>query len=384
MGQLWPGEPYVEKNRSEMTMRIPDKNVELQFWHGQNPEDLEGEGITGQINDECAKLRATVMSSTRTTMTMTQGRTQNISTPRGRNWFYKGCMRARDEMERAAHEGRIPREVFLSAPTKANPHVPKESIIEAKRLLPDRLYRQYYEAEFVEDGMTFSTLIRDPLWKEKFRADGPVEYWVHPQHGALNVVIGVDWAKKRDFTVVTAWDYSELPYRMLGFMRMQGEKYTDQVVEVAKFARKFKHVEVLYHDKTGVGEALDDLLDSIPGLVYKGFVFSNSSKAYLVNDVIKLIEKKDVIWPWWDRLHEEFENFEVETTELGNMTYQAAEGSHDDIVFSCCLGLRACEEYSGKGSSIIFLEEIGSKIEQLDHWDEYVAEMLGIDPKEGF
>jgi len=384
MSQLWPGDPYTAKNKSEMTMRIPDQDVELQFWHGQNPEDLEGEGITGQINDECAKLKAQIMASTRTTTTMTQGRVQNISTPRGRNWFYKGCMRAKEEMERAASEGRLPRETFLWAPTKANPHVPRESIIEAKRLLPDRLFRQYYEAEFVEDGMVFSTLTRDPMWKEKFRADGPIEYWIHPNSKNIQIVAGMDWAKKRDFSVLTCWDYAEKPFRMVGFLRFQGHKYTDQVVEVARFLQKFKHVEVMYHDKTGVGEAVDDLLGSVPNLVYKGFIFTNASKAYLVNDTIKLIEKRDVLWPWWDKLHEEFENFEVETTDLGNMTYAASEGSHDDIVASCCLGLRACEEYTDKSSSIVFLEELVGTDEYKDHWDEYLEEMLGIDLKEGF
>ena len=384
ISDIWPGEPYVTKNKSDMTMYLPGTGCELQFWHGQNPEDLEGEGVHGQVNDECAKLKQQIMDSTRTTMTRTQGRILNISTPRGRNWFYKGCMRAKEEMERAAREKRVPREIFLTAPTSDNRYVSAKSIAEAKRLLPDRLFRQYYLAEFVEDGAVFLTPAIDPVWKEEYYEDGPVHEWIHPDAKKKTVVVGVDWAKKLDFTVVTVWDFSMFPLRMVGFLRFQGKRYTDQVVELAKFLRGFGSVEILYHDKTGVGEALDDMLDAIPGLVYKGVTFTMQSKSYMVNDVMMAMERKEVLFPWWPELFKEFDTFEVETTDMGNMRYAAAEGSHDDIVFSCCLGLSAAIANLVSDFEIKILEELKSPVLVEGTWENYMNEIANIDIDEGF
>lgn len=381
--QIWPGEPYVKYSVSDMTMMIPKRNIELQFWHGQNPEDLEGEGIMGQVKDECAKLKEQVHISGKTTMTMTGGRELNISTPRGRNWFYKGCMSAKEEMERAAFENRIPREIFLTAPTRDNIHIEQSVLDENKRILPARLYRQYFEAEFLDDGSVFPKLLIDnSIWKQEFERTGPTEFWIHPKHKELEVVAGADWAKVNDFTVVTVWSLNHNPRRMVGFLRFQGKRYTDQVVEVVRFLNKFKNCEMLYHDKTGVGQAIDDLLDKTD-LIYEGVTFTNASKANMVNNTITLVEQNDVIFPWWPDLINEFENFEVITNDLGNMRYGAPDGenSHDDIVFSCCLGLEALRMYGNGEAEINFLEDLPNRKDLIV---EQLIDDMDIDIDEGF
>jgi len=380
---IWPSEPYVSYQKADMTVTIPKKNIELQFWHGQNPEDLEGEGIMGQVKDECAKLKEQVHISGKTTMTMTGGRELNISTPRGRNWFYKGCMNALEEMERAKIEKRQPREVFLTAPTSANPHIKQHILDENRRILPVRLYRQYFEAEFLDDGEVFPKISIDgETWKEEFERTGPTEFWIHPKSKKMNVVAGCDWAKVRDFTVLTVWDMEHFPHRMVGFLRFQGKRYTHQVVDIVKFLNRFANCEMLYHDKTGVGEALDDLLDKT-NLVYEGVTFTNSSKANMVNNAITSIEQEEVIFPLWPELIKEFDQFEVVTNELGNMRYAAPEGenSHDDIVFSCCLGLEALRHYGNTECEVNFLEDLPEKEDLIQ---EMLVDDMDIDPDEGF
>lgn len=389
VSQILPGEPYVTKNKSDMTMHLNGSGTDIQFWHGQNPEDLEGEGVAGQVNDECAKLKEQIMSSTRTTITRTGGKVLNISTPRGRNWFYRGCMRAKEEMLRAKAENRIPREIFLTAPTSDNPFIPQASIDEAKRLLPDRLFRQYYLAEFVEDGQVFiKPEVDTEYWGVEYDqfAAGSVHSWIRPDAKDLNVVAGCDWAKKQDFTVLTVWDHSSFPFRCVGFLRFQGKRYTEQVVEVAKFLRQFGSLEMLYHDRTGVGEALDDMLAQVPGLIYEGKHFSTASKSYMVNDLMTAMERKEILFPWWKELMSEFDTFEVETTELGTMKYQGSEGSHDDIVFSCCLGIAAAMVHCDKEFEVKILENLSLKRPELIEgtWENYIYETMDIDPEEGF
>jgi hypothetical protein len=382
---MWPPEPHIKENKADNIIYIPKRNIELQFWHGQNPEDLEGEAVFGQVSDECAKLKEQALTSSRTTWTLTQAQRLNISTPRGRNFFYRGCMRAKEEMLRARHEKREPREIFLCAPTRDNPFVPQESIDEARRLLPDRLFRQYYLAEFIDDGEVLPRpVIDNDSWKEPYVRTSDMDIWIHPDHGEISIVAGADWAKTTDYTVLTCWDYSRRPFRCVGFMRMQGKKYPEQLVLIARFLFRFKACDMLYHDKTGLGNVIDDLLEEIPGLIYHGITFSNATKAEMVNSMITTMEIEDAIFPWWPELLGEFDAYEVQTDALGRMRYNAAEGAHDDIVTSCFLGLSACEEYSTKTFEVKFLEDLPKAETQKDTWENYLYESLDIDPEEGF
>lgn len=383
--RIWPGAPYVQKKLTAMEMYLPGTENTLQFWHGQSPEDLEGEAVRGQLNDECAKMKEQVLISSETTRTQTGGRFLNISTPRGKNHFYRGCMRAKEEMERAEFEGRIPNEIFITAPTSDNPHIPHHRLVEAKRLLPTRLFDQYWNALFLDEGSVWPKyLIDTETWKEPYQKDGPVEYWIHPDAKNISIVAGCDWAKKQDYTVLTCWDYSQRPYRCVGFLRFHRRPYPNQVVSVVKFLNRFKDIQILLHDKTGVGEAIDDMLDAVPGLVYRGVIFSNASKSIMVNDAVVLAERQEILFPNWPTMKQEFEDFEVEVTELGLAKYAAPSGQHDDTVFSACLGLKACEENIDRDFEATFLEELATSTQQKSHLDEFIEDYLDIDLDEGF
>jgi hypothetical protein len=104
----------------------------------------------------------------------------------------------------------------------------------------------------------------------------------------------------------------------------------------------------------------------------------------MVNNLIGNIERHEAVFPWWPELFKEFENFEVETSDLGNMIYQAGEGYHDDIVFSCCLGISACMEFSDRVFEVRFLEDLPTIGGQKDTIENYFLESLDIDPDEGF
>ena len=367
-------------------MKIPHLDIESQFWHGQSPEDLEGEAIFGQVNDECAKLKKQVFDSSMTTWTFTQAQVLNISTPRGkRSWFYAGCMRAKEEMEAARREKRIPREVFYTAATRKNPFVPQASIDEAKRILPERLFRQYHLAEFIDDGNTFPQIkIDTEIWKKEFYIDSSIEQWIHPDAKEISIVAGCDWAKKNDYTVLICLDHSKVPFKCVGFLRFHQEKYTSQVIRVYKFLKRFKSCEILYHDKTGVGEAIDDLLSEIPDFVYHGIVFTNASKALMVNALITGIEQDKVLFPWWPTLEHEFNVYEVDTDDLGRARFGAPEGDHDDIVSAYFLAYAAAEEYGEREYKARFLEELPAESFNKSLWQQYIDEQLEIDQDEGF
>lgn len=365
VSKILPKEPYAIPNNSDPSISIPDNDVHIGFWHGQNPEALEGDGIDGYVLDECSKMKEAVYASARTTTTVTKGPFLCISTGRGKNWFFKKCMMAKEEMERALREGRPPRHMFLTAPTAANPFVDPDMIEEARKQLPERLFSQYYLAQFVDDGEVLTGLkdcIRDGPPIDPI---GSYQQWFDSGCEEEEVVIGADWAKISDWAVFTAWT---LKGKLIAFRRFHGVGYVDAVKDLCRFARKFKKVTMVKHDKTGVGEALDDMLQETD-LPIEGIVFTQNSKSQMVNKFALALQQKKPSLPNWCEMVKEADVFEVTTNEIGSMRYAAAEGFHDDIIFSMCLGWLAVVEYGQADEFVIkILEDLPKKKLTLEKW----------------
>jgi len=354
MQSVLPKKPYVDVNLAGPRITTA-KGTVFEFWHGQKPTSLEGAAIDGYVLDEFAKMKGEVYESAFTTTTRTLGGFVVISTPLGKGFFYKKCMEAKEEMEWALKRGKVPKKLFITAPTSANPYISKERIKEAKERMPERLYRQFYLAEFLDDASVFVG-VKNTVYGELLEFTGHREFWFDENPEEKAVVIGVDWAKKRDYTVFVAIDYTETPRKIVGFLRFHQQPYTTQVGELIRFCRKFKQVEVVYHDKTGVGEALDDMLAETY-LSFEGITFTNATKAEMVNLLIMTYEQGNIRTPNWGTMLGELDAYEVKFSAIGNMSYGAPEGLHDDCVSSLMLANAAAEEYSSSSLSVKVIEE---------------------------
>ena len=369
---LVPPPPHSEFLDSKMLIKFPYLGSQIEFMHTSNPVDLEGPGIAGQVGDEAAKMHFDAYVSAKTTTTRTHGPSMWVSTPYGKNWFYKKYMEAKDEMAWAIKNGKPVTKIAIHAPTSANPFVTKEVLEQARRDMPDRLFRQYYMAEFLDDGSIFVG-VRECVRGPEIQRDGHAQHWFVGDIMHRDVVIGVDWAKRRDYTVFMAIDHTVTPRKVVGFMRFHGLSYVAAVKELYLFARKFKTVGTIWHDKTGVGEALDDLLGGFP-LPFHGFTFSNSSKASIVNTLGMTFEKKDIELPNWPLMLSELDLYELTVSETGTMRYNAAAGGHDDIVMALALANAAAQEYMGD-FEIRFAEDLpGDK--KLETIDRYYSDLI--------
>ena len=352
--RVLPGSPYTEINKSEPSITLLHNDSRIEFRSGRFAEDLEGEACMGYVLDECAKMDEQVYDSAKTTTTITRGPLLAISTPRGKNWFYTRCMQAKEEMEWSLKRGEAPTKIFLTAPSIENPSVTADAIEEAKRSLPDRLFRQYYLAEFVEDGSVFVGF-RESLYGPPLQLGEERQTWVSDNANDRTVVIGADWAKATDYTVFIAIDIKE--NKVVGFDRFHRCPYTEGVRRLVHFAKRFGDVEVVLHDKTGVGQAIDDQLDhtSLPA---EGITFSNASKSEMVTRLITTLEQKQVQLPHWPQLLNELEAFEVTTTATGLMSYGASPGRHDDIVCALMLANSGLLRFGHSDFKIRYLEDL--------------------------
>jgi hypothetical protein len=347
--RMLPPEPHVNLNESHLSIHMPKIDSSIQFFHGQHPESLEGEATAGNVLDECAKMREEVYSSVKTTTTVTRGPILGISTPKGKNnWFYKKCMEAKEEMIRARFENRLPTKIFIHAPSWTNPAVSKEVVEDARRNMPDRLWRQYYMADFISDGSVFSNVqsnyITDFLdLSEQFT-------WYANDAKEQPAVVGVDWARNVDYTVFTA--SNPKTRKIIGMWRMRGVGYPTQISRLKSFVANFGSCETVWHDKTGVGVALDDMLHGTE-LPFHGITFTNSSKNELMVKLMLSFEEASYGIPQISHVANELNDIEVKTTLTGLPTYTAPSGSTDDIVMSIALSHAAMLQHSEREYGII-------------------------------
>jgi phage FluMu gp28-like protein len=187
-----------------------------------------------------------------------------------------------------------------------------------------------------------------------------------------DVVIGVDWAKHKDYTVIFVIDPMTNPRRVVGIMRFQGLKYTDQIKELYQICKMYQNVGIILHDKTGVGEAIDDMLSPIP-YPFEGVTFTNAFKSELVNNLGMSFEKETIELPNWPEMLKELDAFEVVVNKLGTTIYNAPEGMHDDIVMGLALAFRAASEYAGD-FEIRYLEDLDDHQQPLDQFYQDLIE----------
>lgn len=367
-----PMKDDFKSNTSNMTLKCQSLDSYIQFFHAQNYLALEGFATAGTVFDEAAKIRKEAYDANETTRTRTLAKQAYFSTPLGKNHFYDKYMEAREEMALARRQLRVPRMMAITARTEDNPWIPRESIEHARRTLPERLFRQYYLAEFVDEAEVFGNY-KKVFEGERIISDSDSCLWFAEGCEKSKVVIGADWAKTVDFTVFIAFDVETK--RVVGFQRFHKRTYIEAVRCLILFAKKFNETLIVWHDKTGVGQAIDDQM-GYTNLNYKGVTFTNAWKTNAINELITSFEHRAITLPNWSLLDKELGAFEVKQNELGNMTYSAPAGQHDDIVCALILAHGALVQYSNLKYEVRFLEDLvhDKDISKITPLEEYYVD----------
>jgi hypothetical protein len=353
----------LERSKGKLEMRWPHNGAIIECIHAQDPETtIEGARTHGNVMDELSKMKEQALASTFSTTTQTGGWIRAYTTPRGRkNWVYKLWQKCMNEMELARQNGREPTMIAMTARTVDNPFVPQSSIDDARRMLPDHLFRQLYLAEFVEEGAVLSGF-RDCLDGPHIDIRKQVQFWKSDDAKNRDVVLGVDWAKRGDFFVCIAIDPHSLPKpRVVGFARTQGIQYRECISLVAQLANEFRSVIGGRHDRTGVGDVIDEMLSGMPFFL-EPVVFTNQSKAYMVERYMVGIQSGEIILPNWENLIAEHDAFDVTSTPIGLPKYEAAEGEHDDIVTACYLAYSLVAEMRDRRFDVVSLDDLPKSV----------------------
>lgn len=276
-----------------------------------NEDSLRGVGVNGVVLDECATMKMNVWPEIiRPMLADTGGWALFIGTPRGKNWFFDLWIK-QDPDWHSWHY-----------PTSVNQYIPKKEIEDAKRDMPEKVFRQEFLAEFIDDDMGVFRGVR-------LCTVGELKA---PILGRF-YVMGVDLAKHEDFTVLTVLD--ALTREVVAFERFQDISWPEQKERIQKLAALYNNAMII-QDTTGVGDPIyDDLLNA--NVSIQGFKFTNESKRQLIEKLSLSIEQRLITFPKIDVLIDELKAYEYQLTSEGRVKFGAPDGKHDDCVISLAL-----------------------------------------------
>jgi hypothetical protein len=279
---------------------------------------MRGDGPSFVVFDEASKCPKEAWTEVvRPALADNQGGGIFISTPWGRDWFWELFMRGQDPNE--------PDYWSHSFPTWANPFIPAKEIEEARRTLPEFVFKQEFEAVFLDDAASVFRKI-DQCVGGTFEDPIPGHYYV----------TGWDVAKQDDYSVITTIDCNT--GQIVDFQRFNRIDYGLQLDNyVVPTVQRYNNAHVIM-DTTGVGSPILEEAQK-RDISVEGYYFTNASKKELIDRTVVAIEQHYISYPAIPVLLTELKEFSYEITKSRNVIYGAPEGKHDDCVISLCLAV---------------------------------------------
>ena len=312
-------------NRMEGKLTLKN-GATIKFMSSDSADNIRGFRFEYLILDEFAFMKENVINSVILPTLNPNGRKcLMISTPKGKNHFFNWFIK--DES------------FAMKMPLTECPYVKQELIDEARKSLPVDIFRQEYEAAFVDSGNEVFTGVEKVSMVKQY--DSPKNQQVY---------IGVDTGLASDYSVLTIMDKVG---RVLGIHRFNN----DSIQNIAgKFDRALKGYSVIGGNVecNGIGQGMYDLLKPKHGKIQKWFT-SQKSKEEMVRKLIGDIETLTVELPTADlcpELHHEFTTYISKQSSTGKLSFTHLPGTHDDVIDSLMLANIARNQFIKKKMTV--------------------------------
>jgi phage FluMu gp28-like protein len=248
------------------------------------------------------------------------------STPLGKDsWFY-------ELYQEGLIEGQTKYKSFHK-PTSSNPLISSEEIEDMKRLLPDMIFRQEVEAEFLEtgEGSVFKNFKDCIIDKNKIKPSG-------------KYVAGIDVGRSEDYTVLSIIDINT--HKLVYINRWNKAGYSFIVNSVAGILNTYKPIDC-WVETNSIGDVFfDNLKEKYTGKL-TSFYTLNKNKQEIIESLIVDFETKSISIYDYEPLINELGTFGIEfSRSKRNVVYKGIRGSHDDTVMSLAFANAAYNQHS--------------------------------------
>lgn len=305
-------QPIISRKHDNQFIELITGGI-IEFWSLDNPQAGRSRKYKRVIVDEAAfvkNLWESWTESIRPTLTDLKGDAFFMSTPKGKNDFYKLYMRGANGE---------PNWMAWQMPTSTNPFIDISEILDAQKDLPELAFSQEYEAQFNDN-------VANPFGYEF------IKQCTFPVSTDAPVCFGIDLAKSFDYTVIIGLDKFG---RCCYFERFQKDwNLTKQIIlQLPKAPMRV--------DSTGVGDPIvEDLQRQRPNVF--GEKFTSWGKQQLMEGLQVAIQQRKITFPE-GVITNELESFEYEFTRTG-VKYGAPVGMHDDTVMALALAYKQFQD----------------------------------------
>jgi hypothetical protein len=302
----------------------------MEFYSAERPEGMLGAGVDYAVLDEAAIMPMRIFNQiVRPTLMDRRGGALMISTPRGRNWFYKVWQLGQDPNEKEFES--------WTFESWTNPTLPEGEVESMRQTMPRLEFQQEVEAKFLAEGSSVFLLSDAALQMAEVFENGTVQgFSPEGQH----VFLGIDLARTNDYTVI--YGTREKDRRNVYFERMQAIAWAEQRRRIGRAVGRMMRAGAtgvtLMVDEGNAGSVIvEDLQEA--GFDVVGVNFT-THKGNMVRLLANDLERGRAFV--LDQMLNEFEDYGMSITPAGRITYSAPEGEHDDVVSAKMLAHWGC------------------------------------------
>lgn len=295
----------------------------------QRLDNLLGATLDGVILDEAARLHRKVWEQYIEPMLMVKSaKVWMISTPLGKNWFWEAWTWGKKKTMKDW--------VSYHIPSTESPMITDERLKIIKERTPSNIFKQEYLAEFLDSAGGAFYGVEQCMNDYKL----PISF-----NEKYTYTMGVDLARKNDFTVITVIDQDN---KVVYIDRCRDVTFEQQKSRINYALNLYGGKMPIILDATGMGASVEEQL-RFSGFQITGITLDYRTKAKIIQNLAFQIESGEVTVPTGHVLIEELNNYVYEKSANGNPKYQAATGYHDDCVISLALAVWGNKNNAGEG-----------------------------------
>lgn len=329
------GSPVVQSiNKSDLEIKLINGS-KIIFRSGEREDTLRGYTLDTLVVDEAAFLKENIWNQVLKQTVMVKGeKILFISTPKGKNFLYSLHIRGLDENQNQYRT--------LKGTSYDTPFISEQELIEAKKSLPEDIYRQEIMAEFIDSGgEVFKNL---DLFCNLNQWNPPVQ--------SKKYYGGIDFGRQNDYTVLSIFDEQG---NLVFIYRERQKPWSVIVDDIVKHLSRYGATALA--EVNSIGDVLfEQVKKKYPKVI--PFTTTQATKQNIIEDLIYAMNENQISLPskeLYEPLYNELSTFSYDyNPKSRSVRYGAIDGAHDDIVMSIAIGYNALKSRRSSGSYKIY------------------------------
>ena len=330
----------VNQNKHELTIldaAAGTVGARLKWLSADDPYGVVGFTFSKLVVDEAQAVSDEVFFKIRPTIDVRSAKVFAFGTPditQAQSWFEGLWLRGQDNQDNNYHS--------FSVASWETPWMSPETILDAKKQLPESEFKRLYGGEWVNDqGRIFTDVKAAILPAEMIPVFDPGKRYV----------MSLDLAIYDDFNVIFV---AEASTRIVVHMeRWNQAEPTYTYDRVAGVWEKYGRPPIYVDATSPAGMAMSTGLKD-RGLRVRNIVLTPQNKIDMVHRLASDIQHRRIMFKEYEALMQEFKAFIYGRSPTGKITAMAAAGFHDDCIMSLVLLNEGLHARGSRGDAATF------------------------------